>query len=65
MAFGIQHVQHDSFVIVMSEAREASAKFLDLLTSGVDVIDLHIQVDPDLSRFRFGYTLEGESRKRP
>jgi hypothetical protein len=45
------------------EAGEASTQLLDLKTSGVDVIDLDIQVDAYLSGFRFSYTLEGKAGK--
>lgn len=61
MALGIQHVQHDPLVVVVPEAGEASTQLLDLKTSGVDVIDLDVQVDAYLSGFRFGYALEGEA----
>ncbi|OLT91455.1 hypothetical protein BKG60_22880 [Mycobacterium syngnathidarum] len=63
MTLGIQHVQHDPFVVVMPEAGKASTQFLDLVTSGVDVVDFDVQVDAYLSGFRFGYALEGEAGK--
>lgn len=62
MVFGICHYDDNTFVVIVSLTREAPTQVDNTLDALVDVGHGDVEMNADLSSFRFGHRLENEPR---
>ncbi len=62
MPLWVGHHEHDALVVVVPLVGPPSTELLDLAAADLDVIDLHVEVQPNLCRLALGNLLEGQPR---
>lgn len=62
MPLRVGHHEHDAHVVVVPLVGPPSTELLDLAAANVDVIDLHVQVQPNLCRPGLRNRLQGQPR---
>lgn len=63
VSFGVGHDKHDPFAgIVVALPGPSPAQTVDLSAAFVDVVDLHVEVEPSFPALGFEDALEGQSR---
>lgn len=64
MPLRVLHVQHDAFVMVVTNPGPPPTEAFHLRPPGVDIVHFDVEVKTGLRAFRLGYPLKGEPRCR-